>query len=196
MQGRRPKEAWKKASSGWQAELAFAAVGGALVCGFFTATEWPEDPVPTVAIPIAAAVGAAILVPLAQFIWRLFWQPWDDMKAKVADLDNDSGHMAESERLIVVLRNYLRQGFELEPYRRYGSSIYETSELDELEDWTHSIITCLTEYGTKAQCEKFIEADKACPTGRMAHREWTLARIAVLETIIDELDPETQAASD
>ena len=115
------------------------------------------------------------------------------MKAKVADLGDGNGHMAESERLIVVLRNYLRQGFELEAYRRHGSPSYESSELDELEDWTHSIVTCLTEHGTKAQCEKFIEADKACPTGYAAHREWTLARIAALEAIIADLDP-TQTA--
>lgn len=172
--------------------MAFAAVGGALVSGFFTATGWPEDPVPTVAIPIAAAVGAAILVPVAQFIWKLLWQPWNDMKAKVVDLSDGDGQMATPERLIVVLRNYLRQGFELEPYRRHGSPTYETSELDELEDWTHSVVTCLTEYGTKAQCEKFIEADKACPTGYAAHREWTLARIAALEVIIAELDPTPQ----
>lgn len=195
MRGRRPKEAWRATGTGWWSELVYGLVAGALVCIYFTATKWPEDPVPTVGIPIGAAVGAAILVPLARFLWRLLWQPWTDMKAKVADLATDDDHMDESERLIVVLRNYLRQGFELEAYRHYGTAGYHTSEKDELEEWTHNVITCLTEYGTKAQCEKFIEADKDCPSGHTAHREWTLARIAYLEAIINKLDPKPQASA-
>jgi hypothetical protein len=189
VRGRRPKEAWRETGTAWQAELAYAVVAFVLVCIYFTLAKWPKDPVASVAIPASAAVGAAILVPLAQFLWRLLWQPWNDIKAKVAGLDGEN-HMGESDRLVVVLRNYLRQGFELEPYRRHGSpGAYSSSELDELEDWTHAVVTCLTEYGTKAQCEKFIEADKLCPSGYAAHREWALARIAVLETIIEELDP-------
>ncbi len=192
MQERRPKEAWEEASSGWRGELAYAAVGGVLVCGFFAVTEWPKHPMETVAIPIGAAVGAAILVPLARFLWCLLWQPWNDMKTRVASLAEDDSHMDESERLIVVLRNYLRQGFELEAYRHRRAPTYETSELDELEDWTHSIVTCLTEYATREQCERFIEADKLCSAGYAVHREWALARIAALEIIIEELDPEAK----
>ncbi|MEX0972501.1 MAG: hypothetical protein WDZ46_04500 [Solirubrobacterales bacterium] len=166
-----------------------------MALAIFVLTDWPESRVATVGIPAAAAVGAAFLVPLMQFFWRLLWQPWNDIKAKVTNLAEDEGHMGESERLIVVLRNYLRQGFELEPYRKHGASTYSSSELDELEDWTHSVVTCLTEYGTKAQCEKFIEADKLCPSGYAAHREWALARIGVLEAIIEELDPSSENQS-
>jgi hypothetical protein len=97
--------------------------------------------------------------------------------------------MQSYERLIVVLRNYHRQGLELEAIRT-GGRTYSTSELDELEDWTHDVVTCLTEYGTKAQCERFIEAhvEFQCETGYAAHREWAAARVVVLERIIEELD--------
>ncbi len=193
MRGRRPKDAWKETGTAWRGELAYAGVAAVLVCIYFTLTAWPEDPVASVAIPAGAAIGAAILVPLAQFLWRLLWQPWDDLKTQVGDLAaTEGGGMVESERLVVVLRDYLRQGFELEAYRqshRTGGGFY-TRELDELEDWTHNVVTCLTEHGTKAHCEKFIEADKLCTTGgHTVHREKAMARIAVLESIISDLDP-------
>jgi hypothetical protein len=197
VQGRRPKEAWQETGTAWRAELAYGLVAGVLVCVYFIATKWPANSMATVGLPIGAAVGAAILVPLAQFFWRLIWQPWNDLKTKVADLADDD-HMSESERLVVVLRNYLRQGFELEAYRladRTAGAFY-TWERDELADWTHDVVTCLTEYGTKAHCEKFIEADKLCTaSGHAVHREWAMARIAVLEVIIEELDPSPDAQS-
>lgn len=99
--------------------------------------------------------------------------------------------MQPAERLVVVLRNYVRQGLEMEAIRN-GGPTYNTSELDELEDWTHSVVTCLTEYGTKTDCESFINAqvEMECGTGYAAHREWAAARVAVLERIVAELDPE------
>jgi hypothetical protein len=95
--------------------------------------------------------------------------------------------MGTKERLVVVLRDYLRQGRALEAIRNAGPA-YETSEVEELEDWTHSIVQLLIEYGRKEQCERFIDADAQCGQSFAVHREWADARVEVLEDLIEELD--------
>ena len=169
----------------------YGCVGGGLSIAIFAISGWPESPAVTAAIPAASAVGAAILVPFGQFLWRLLWQPWHDLQSKVGELAGEDSAMQPAERLIVVLRNYLREGYELDAIRLGGKS-YNTFEVEQLDDWTHSIVTCLTEYGTKAHCERFIEAqnEMECGTGFAAHREWAAARVAVLERIVADLDPE------
>lgn len=192
MAGRRPKEAWQQTSRTWKSELAYGCVGGLLSVGFLAATGWPESNAVTAAIPLFSAISAAILVPLSQFLWRLLWQPWNDLKRQVGGLSTDDAApttMNASEQLIVTLRNYLRQGLELEAVRHKNAATYNTSEEDELEDWTHSVVTCLWEYGTKTQSERFIDADAGCPTGYASHRDRAEARLVALQKIIEELDP-------
>ncbi len=100
--------------------------------------------------------------------------------------------MQGSERLVVVLRNYVREGSELEAIRNSHRGVYQASERDELNDWTHDVVTCLTEYGTKDQCERFINAHDFFERdpALLAHRHWAASRVAVLERIADELDAE------
>jgi hypothetical protein len=193
---RRPREAWQETGTAWKPELAYGGVGGALSLTIFAATGWPQSAAVTATVPIASAVGAAILVPLVQFLWGLLWQPWNDLKATVADLADDDGPMQVKERLMVVLRDYLRQGLEMEALRS-GSSSYRHSEVEELDDWTHDVTTVLTEYGTKEQCVRFIEAhiQFECGNGFAAHREWAAARVVSLEQIIAALDPSFQPAA-
>jgi hypothetical protein len=184
---RQPKEAWAQTSATWKPELLFGCVGGGLSVLILVAAGWPEDPLVSAVIPIASVIVAAVLVPVVQFLWRLLWQPWNDLRSQVDALARDGSTMQSDERLIVVLRDYLRQGNELEAIRT-GSSTYTTFEVNELEDWTSKIVGVLVDYATKAQCELFIDAHNGCGTGYAAHREWARARMGALEKIIAELD--------
>ena len=197
MAGRRAKDAWGETNTAWKPELVYGCVGGVLSIFIFAATGWPESPFVSAAIPLVSAFGAAVLVPLGQFLWRLLWQPVTDLnaqvvglKTQVTELRSDGSSMQTDERLVVVLRNYVREGREMEAIRNMHRGIYETSERDELDDWTHSVITCLTEYGTKDQCERFIDAQDTCERdpGILAHRHWAASRVVVLEQIVEELD--------
>lgn len=193
--GRRPKEAWRSTGTAWQAELAYGCVGGALSIAALAIAGWPESAALTAAIPIASVIGAAILVPFAQFVWQLLWQPWHDLRSQVDALrSGDVSSMQSEERLIVVLRDYLRQGNELEAIRTRNGA-YTTFEVNELEDWTSKIVGVLVDHATRPQCELFIEAHNGSGTGYAAHRSWAKARIEALEQIVAELDqaplPET-----
>jgi hypothetical protein len=164
-------------------------VGGLLSVGILAATGWPESKAVTATVPLFSAISAAILVPLSQFLWRLLWQPWNDLKSRVGEISADPSPMNASEQNIVTLRNYLRQGLELEAILQKGSSRCNDSEVDEVEDWTHRVVTCLWEFGTKAQSERFIDADAGCQRGFASHRDRAEARLAALQMIIEELDP-------
>lgn len=189
MPGRRPREAWQQTTRTWKSELAYGCVGGLLSVGILAATGWPESKAVTATVPLFSAISAAILVPLSQFLWRLLWQPWNDLKSRVGEISADPSPMNASEQNIVTLRNYLRQGLELEAILQKGSSRCNDSEVDEVEDWTHRVVTCLWEFGTKAQSERFIDADAGCQRGFASHRDRAEARLAALQMIIEELDP-------
>jgi hypothetical protein len=189
MAGRRPRDAWQQTTRTWRTELAYGCVGGLLSIAILAGVGSPKGGFVTAAIPVVSAVGAAIFVPLGQFLWRLAWQPWDDLKSQVGEISADASPMNASEQNIVTLRNYLRQGLELEAILQKGSSRCNDSEVDEVEDWTHRVVTCLWEFGTKAQSERFIDADAGCQRGFASHRNRAEARLVALQEIIKELDP-------
>jgi hypothetical protein len=184
---RRPREAWERTGTAWKAELLYGLVGGGISILVLSVAGWPDSQVASALIPIGSVLLAALLVPLAQFGWSLLWQPWHDLRTEVRSLSQGDSPMGTQDRLAVVLRDYLRQGKALEAMRNVGPA-YETSEVEELEDWTHNIVQLLVEYGRKDQCERFIEADAQCGQSFGAHREWADARVAVLEDLIKELD--------
>jgi hypothetical protein len=86
MGSRRPKEAWRQTRTDWKPELLYGVVAGAVSVIGLTVAGWPESGAASVLIPLGSVLGGALIVPLGQFVWRILWQPWHDLRSEVTDI--------------------------------------------------------------------------------------------------------------
>lgn len=136
-----------------------------------------------------ALVAGFVLRPLLELTWNYIWAPWRDLNERVLAAPAEDSPARTKEKLFLVLRDFARQGRELDAMRTGGQS-YNSRELDELEDWTADVFKVLFEYADKEHAQQFIDATRDIPNAFAVHRQWARVRVQTLEAIIADLGSE------
>ncbi len=167
MAGRSPKAAWKRTRSDWKPELLYGAVGGLLSIGIMAAAGWPESHLLSYGIPILSILGAALLVPCVQFLWRLAWQPWESLKADVAAIrskveetpqapvvpEKPEKKKAINKRLTAL--NFVRTYDDMT-----GTGLFGLRRAEAIQDWTDSVVPFLAEHVSADDAERMLKTDQ------------------------------------
>lgn len=182
MAGRSRRAAWSRTRNDWKPELLYGAVGGLLSIGVMSAAGWPESHLLSYGIPILSIMGAALLVPCVQFLWRLAWQPWESLKADVAAIrskveaapkgpavpEKPAKKKAINRRLTAL--NYVRTYDDMT-----GTGLFGLRRAEAIQDWTDKVIPFLAEHVSAEAVERMLKTDQG-------------ARRDLLAEIAEELD--------
>lgn len=163
--GRSPEKAWKQTRSDWKPELLYALVGGVLSIVVLTIAGWPEGHA-SYFIPLGSALGAALLVPFVQFIWRLTWQPWDSLKSDVAAIrakvEESSPAPVQAEKaktkkpidVRLTALNYIRTYDDAQ-----GTNEFAFRRKEAISRWTDQVVHFLAEHVGGDAVERILKAE-------------------------------------
>ncbi|HEX5610587.1 MAG TPA: hypothetical protein VFX45_10920 [Solirubrobacterales bacterium] len=182
MAGRSPRAAWSRTRNDWKPELLYGAVGGLLSIGVMSAAGWPESHLLSYGIPILSILGAALLVPFVQFLWRLAWQPWESLKTDVAMIrskveeppqppvvpEKPAKKKAVNKRLTAL--NYVRTYDDMT-----GAGLFGLRRAEAIQSWTDNVVPFLVEHVSAETAERMLKTDQS-------------ARRDLLAEIAEELD--------
>jgi hypothetical protein len=178
---RRAKEAWEETSSDWKPELLYAVVGGVISIIALLLAGWPKSHLLSYGIPIASVVLAAVVVPLAQFIWKLLWQPWENMKADVHDMQSKLGSMAAMPDDLAAIKERLenpptaipekpteapidKRLTALNYIRSYDdeskTGIFALRRAESIQRWTDEVVQFLSKHVSSEAAERMLTADQ------------------------------------
>jgi hypothetical protein len=171
--GRSPKKAWAGTRSDWRPELLYALVGGILSIVILTIAGWPEGHA-SYFIPLASALGAALLVPFAQFVWRLTWQPWEQLRDDVTAIREGAAPKDEA----APVKKPLNKKLTALNYVRIWDDIWDnstaswSSKENRQSEWTDQVVQFLATHVSAEEAERFLK------TGSGQERRGLLAEIA------------------
>lgn len=192
---------WQRTRSDWRGfrgirDTVNAAIGAAITAAVLLYLGFPHDAVVTGITLACAAVGSAIVMPLAELWWS-----WHKAPARLLQAEREENARLKGEatatqvaerdaeardadaKLRSRLLDYKRQAEEL--YADYGPEPPRRS----IQQWTSEVVNALTEHGLADRVEQFTSAG----TGTAVHR--FSARRFVLTEILDSMKSEKPAPS-